>query len=200
MSRTPTIADHLAARFESARIVVWHDADGSYADELDGQLPVGVTMLRVADNEFALKHRILREDKTSKFLVYRTGRVPEGVANWLLDLELANGPIFTADRSALMGATLGLTAPGAAELVSQHSRFFGDNRIAARLRALLSPGDDLTVVRAKMCAALLGQKEHSFSELTRTLLIQYADGNAAGVDALQKHELTDFHWGGAEHI
>lgn len=200
MSKTPTIADHLAARFEGARIVVWHDADGSYADELDGQLPVGVTVLRVADNEFALKHQILREDKLSKFLVYRTGKVREGVGNWLLDIELANGPIFTADRSALMGATLGLTGPGAAELVAQHARFFGDSRLVSRFRALLSPGDDLIVVRAKMCAALLGQKEHSFSELTRTLLIQYADGSTVGVDALQKHELADFHWGGAEHI
>lgn len=200
MSKTPTIAEHLAARFEGARIVVWHDADGSYADELDGQLPVGVTVLRVADNEFALKHRILREDKVSKFLLYRTGSVPESVGNWLLDIELANGPIFTADRSALMGATLGLTGPGAAELVAQYPRFFGDSRLVSRFRALLSPGDDPTVVRAKMCAALLGQKEHSFSELTRTLLIQYADGSAAGVDAIQEHELADFHWGGAEHI
>lgn len=200
MSRAPAIADHLAARFEGSRIVVWHDAGASYADELDGQVPVGVTVLRVADNEFALKHRILREDKVSKFLVYRTGSVPEGVWNWLLDIELANGPIFTADRSALMGATLGLTGPGAAELVAQHPRFFGDSRLVSRFRALLSPGDDPTVVRAKMCAALLGQKEHSFSELTRTLLIQYADGSAAGVDALRQHELADFHWGGAEHI
>lgn len=200
MSKTPTIADHLAARFEGARIVVWHDADGSYAEELEGQLPVGITVLRVADNEFALKHRILREDKASKFLVYRTGKVPEGVGNWLLDVELANAPIFTADRSALIGATLGLTAPGAAEIVAQHSRFFSDSKLVSRLRALLSPGDDPTVVRAKMCAALLGQKEHSFSELTRALLIQYADGNFAGFEAIQKHELAAFHWSGAKHI
>lgn len=200
MSRAPAIADHLAARFEGSRIVVWHDAGASYADELDGQVPVGVTVLRVADNEFALKHRILREDKVSKFLVYRTGSVPEGVWNWLLDIELANGPIFTADRSALMGATLGLTGPGTAELVAQHARFFGDSRLVSRLRALLSPGDDPTVLRAKMCAALLGQKEHSFSELTRTLLVQYAEGSAAGVDSLQKHDLADFHWSGAEYI
>ncbi|WP_149085481.1 MULTISPECIES: BREX-1 system phosphatase PglZ type A [Microbacterium] len=200
MNKTPTIADHLAARFEGSRIVVWHDSDGSYADELEDHLPVGVTALRVADNEFALKHRILREDKVSKFLIYRTGKVPEGVGNWLLDLELSNGPIFTADRSALMGATLGLTGPGAAELVAQHATFFGDSKLVARFRALLAPGDDLTVVRAKMCAALLGQKEHSFSELTRALLIQHADGNSAGVEAIQKHELVDFHWAGAQHI
>lgn len=200
MSKMPTIADHLAARFEASRVVVWHDAEGSYADELDRQLPVGVTVLRVADNEFALKHQILREDTVSKFLVYRTGNAPEGVENWLLDIELANGPVFTADRSALMGATLGITGPGATELVAQHSRFFGEISLVARFRALLSPGDDQTVVRAKMCAALLGQKEHSFSELTRTLLIQCAGGSATGIDALGKHELADFYWSGAEHI
>ncbi|MGY0497655.1 BREX-1 system phosphatase PglZ type A [Nocardia sp. FBN12] len=200
MSRSPAIADHLVARFESRRIVVWHDVDGDYAADLDAHAPNGVTVLRVADDEFAIKHRVLRAEPTAKFLIYRCGRVPEGVGNWLLDVELAYGPVFTADRVALMRVDLGLTAPGSDELIAQHPLFFNDAKLVAKLTALPLLGDDLTVVRAQMCAVLLTQKEHSFSELTRTLLMRHADDDSAGFDALATHGLADFYWAGAAGI
>lgn len=200
MSRSPSVQDHLATRFDSQRIVVWHDLDGGYADDLDTQAPSDVIVLRVEHDEFAIKHRVLREDTASKFLIYRSGLVPEGIGNWLLDIELSYGPVFTADRGALMRAGLGVTAPGAEELIAQHQSFFGEARLVAKLKAHLSKDDDLTVVQAKMCAIALGQKEHSFSELTRALLIEHADGGTTGINALTKLGLADFHWGGATQI
>ncbi|QHN27793.1 BREX-1 system phosphatase PglZ type A [Gordonia pseudamarae] len=200
MSTTPTIAGHLADRFESQRIVVWHDTDSGYATEVDALAPTDVTVLRVADDEFAIKHRMLRDQPAVKFLVYRSGTVPEGVGNWLLDVELAYGPVFTADRAALIRADLGLSAPGAEELIVRCPAFFNDEKLVTNLRALPLIGDDLTVVRAQMCAVLLNQKEHSFSEITRTLLDQHARGDTTGVDALTSHDLVDFYWAGASSI
>ncbi|MET4613354.1 uncharacterized protein (TIGR02687 family) [Rhodococcus sp. PvR044] len=200
MSKTPTIADHLADRFDSRRIVVWHDSDGGYATELDTLAPGDVTVLRVADTEFAIKYRVLREEPAAKFLIYRSGNVPEGVGNWLLDIELAYGPVFTADRGALIRSDLGLTAPGSEELIARYSSFFDDAKLVTRLKAMPLIGADLTVVQAQMCAVLLNQKEHSFSELTRTLLMQHADGDTTGFDALASHGLADFYWAGASGI
>ncbi|UNQ41324.1 BREX-1 system phosphatase PglZ type A [Prescottella equi] len=200
MSKTPTIADHLADRFDSRRIVLWHDTDGGYAAELDTLAPGDVTVLRVADDEFTIKYRVLREEPATKFLIYRSGNVPEGVGNWLLDIELAYGPVFTADRGALMRSDLGLTAPDSEELIARYSLFFGDSKLVTRLKAMPLIGDDLTVVQAQMCAVLLNQKEHSFSELTRTLLMQHADGDTTGFDALASHGLADFYWAGASGI
>ncbi|WP_347955798.1 BREX-1 system phosphatase PglZ type A [Gordonia aichiensis] len=200
MTTTPTIADHLADRFESQRIVVWHDPDGGYATELEALAPDEVTVLSVADDEFAVKHRVLRDEPTSKFLIYRSGVIPEGVGNWLLDIELGYAPVFTADRGALMRADLGLTAPGADELIAAHPSFFDDPTLVARLKALPLVGDDLTVAQAQLCAVMLGQTEHSFSELTRTLLMQHADADTIGFDALTAHGLTDFYWSGAASI
>ncbi len=200
MSTTPTIADHLADRFDSRRIVVWHDPDGGYAAEIDTLVPGDVTVLRVADDEFAIKYRVLREEPAAKFLIYRSGTVPEGVGNWLLDIELAYGPVFTADRDALMRADLELTAPGSEEMIARYASFFDDAKLVTKLKALPLIGDDLTVVQAQMCAVLLNQKEHSFSELTRTLLIQHADGDTSGFDALASHGLADFYWAGAAGI
>lgn len=200
MSKTPTIADHLASRFESNRIVVWHDPDGGHATELDALAPDNVTVLRIANDEFATKYRVLREEPTAKFLIYRPGNVAGSVGNWLLDIELTYGPVFTADRGALTRADLGLTAPGSDELIDQHPSFFNDFKLVKRLKALSPVGDDLTVVRAQMCAVLLNQKQHSFSELTRSLLTRHAAGDAAGFDALTSHGLADFYWAGASGI
>lgn len=199
MSKTPSIQDHLAARFEAHRLVVWHDPDGTYESEVDAQAPTSVTVLRIRNEEFAVKYRVLRDEPSTRFLLYRDGPVPEGPGNWLLDLELAYG-VFTADRSALMQANLGLTAPGSDHLITEHTRFFGDAKMVAKFKLLLRPDDDRATVQAKMCAAVLGQKEHSFSELTRTLLVQHAADDTSGYEALVKQGLADFHWGGAAKI
>lgn len=199
MSKVPSIKEHLAARFDRHRLVIWRDLDGSYADDLDAQTPPNVTALRIANDEFAIKYRVLREEPSAKFLLYRPGVVPEGAGNWLLDLELAYGA-FSADRGALMRADLGITAPSADELIAAHKEFFGNAKSVAKLKALLRDGDDLVTVQAKMCAVVLGQKKHSFSELTRTLLIQQASDEASGYDELVEQDLANFYWGGAEKI
>jgi len=199
VSKAPSIQDHLAARFERHRLVVWHDSDGSYAAEVDAKAPSGVTVLRVENDEFGIKHRVLRDEPGTRFLLYRNGPVSKGPGNWLLDIELAYG-VFTADRAALMQADLGLTAPGSDDLVAEHEKFFGDAKLVAKLKPLLHAEDDLAKVKAKMCAVVIGQKEHSFSELTRTLLAQHAVGDGSGYAALVKQSLAEFYWGGAAKI
>lgn len=199
MSVASSVSDHLAARFEHHRVVLWNDPAGTYATEVDAQVPAVVTVLRVENDEFSIKHRVMRGEPQAKFLIYRGGARAEGTGNWLLDLELAFG-VFTADRGALLRADLGLTAPGADELVAAHETLFSNAKLTTKLKALLSPDDDLARIQAKMCAAVIGQKEHSFSELTRTLLIQQASGGSAGFDALTKQNLADFYWAGASKI
>lgn len=195
-----SVADHLMARFENSRIIVWHDADGSYAESVETYAPVDVVTVRVENNELALKHRVLREERDTKFLLYRSGSAPEGVNNWLLDIELANAPVFTTDRSALLGATLGVADNVAEVLLDAHPAFFADEQLVGQLKNLLTSTDDLLVARAKICAVVLGQKQHSFSELMRTLLTHYADERIDVFSKLDKYQLTEFHWAGAEAI
>ncbi|WP_258190682.1 BREX-1 system phosphatase PglZ type A [Arthrobacter sp. PAMC25284] len=194
-----SISNHLAARFEQHRLVVWHDPEGSYVTDVNAYAPNGVVVLLVQNDEFSIKHRVLRDEPSTKFLIYRSGPVAEGPGNWLLDLELAYG-VFTADHRALIRADLGLTTPGSEGLIAEHGTFFADAKLVAKLRPLLSTNDDLAKVQAKMCAVVLDQKEHTFSELIRTLLIQHAAGYSAGYEALVKQGLADFHWAGAASI
>lgn len=199
MSEVSAVRPHLERRFADQRVVFWHDPHGQYAADLDGLDLQGVTTLRVANDEYGIKHRLLHQQPDDKFLVYRTGQPPAGTRNWLLDLELAYG-VFTADRSSLVSQDLGLSADGIDEVVQAHEKFFNASKRVQSLKALLTPDDDAARLRAKMSAVVIGQKEHSLLEITRTLLSENAKGGRTKYDALVDYGLDDFYWQGVASI
>ncbi|WP_032384847.1 BREX-1 system phosphatase PglZ type A [Rhodococcoides fascians] len=194
------IRDHLIRRFEGTRIVFWQDPDGQYTADLDTLDLAGVETLRVADNEYGIKQRLLHDEPKRKFLVYRSGQVPSGIGNWLLDLELAYG-VFSADRSSLVAQDLGLTAEGIDEVVQTHEKFFNAAKRVQSLKALLNPDDDPTLLRAKMTAVVIGLKDsHSLLEVTRTLLVENSKDIRTRYDSLADYGLDDFYWRGVASI
>jgi hypothetical protein len=66
-----------------------------------------VTKLEIANNEFGLKYRILRQEPGAKFLLFKDGPEPPMPENWLLDVQLASA-VFKADQAAIWLAELGL--------------------------------------------------------------------------------------------
>src|SRR6202035_5354543 len=199
MSDAAAVRPHLLRWFDSRQVVFWHDPDGQYATDLDGLDLPGVQTIRVVNDEFAVKNRLLHDEPTGKFLVYRSGQVPRGTGNWLLDLELAYG-VFTADRSALVAQDLGLAGQGMDDVVQAHEKFFNAVKRVQSLKALLGPDDDAARLRSKMSAGVLGQREHSLLEITRTLLTENAKGAHAKYDALVDFGLDDFYWRGVASI
>lgn len=199
MSEVGTVRTHLERRFENYRVVFWHDPEGQYVADLDRLDLPGVHTVNIANNEYGIKNRLLHDAPTSKFLVYRSGQVPAGIGNWLLDLELAYG-VFTADRTALVAQDLGLSAEGIDEVVQAHEKFFNAAKRVESLKAFLNPEDDAAKLRAKITAVVLGQSEHSFLEITRALLVENAKGKQTKYDALVDYGLDDFYWRGAASI
>ena len=199
MTEVATVKPHLERRFADHRIVFWHDLEGQYASDLDILDLSGVTTLRVANDEYAIKNRLLHDQPEDRFLVYRSGQVPAGIANWLLDLELAYG-VFTADYGSLVSQDLGLTADGIEDVVLAHEKFFNASKRVQSLKALLMPEDDAARLRAKMSAVVLGQKEHSLQEITRTLLSENALEQHTKYNALVDYGLDDFYWRGVASI
>jgi uncharacterized protein (TIGR02687 family) len=194
-----TVRPHLLRWFDGRRVVFWHDPDGQHATDLDGLDLPGVQTIRVVNDEFAVKNRLLHDEPTGKFLVYRSGPVRSGIGDWLLDLELAYG-VFTADRTALVAQDLGLAGKGIDEVVQAHEKFFNAAKRLQSLKALLSPEDDAAKLQAKISAVVLGQREHSLLEITRTLLMENADGAHAKYGALVDYGLDDFYWRGVASI
>jgi uncharacterized protein (TIGR02687 family) len=199
MSEVASVWPHLHRRFEDYRVVFWHDPEGQYEGDLDNLELPGVQTIRVANNEYGIKYRLLHDAPTSKFLVYRSGQVAAGIGNWLLDLELAYG-VFTADRASLVAQDLGLTAEGIDEVVRTHGKFFNATKRVQSLKALLSPEDDAAKLRAKITAVVLGQREHSLLEITRALLVENAMGKRTKYDAVVDYGLVDFFWRGVAAI
>ena len=75
------IAQALTRLFERHRIVFWYDARRELRADFDALELAGIEKLELTNNEFGIKHKILREQRTQKFLLYRgrtaTGKSPE---------------------------------------------------------------------------------------------------------------------------
>ncbi len=157
----------------------------------------GVETIRVANDEYGIKNRLLHDEPRGKFLVYRSGPVPTGIGNWLLDLELAYG-VFTADRTSLVAQDLGLDRARASARSCRRTRSSSTRPSACRAsRHCSTPDDDADkAARQDDAPSLLGQREHSLLEITRTLLIENATGQRAKYDALADYGLDDFYWRG----
>jgi uncharacterized protein (TIGR02687 family) len=200
MSDAATVRPHLLRWFDNQRVVFWHDPDGQYATDLNGLDLPDVQTIRLANDEFGVKCRLLHDEPDGKVLVYRSGQAPVGIGNWLLDLELAYG-VFTADRTALVAQDLGLAGNGIDEVVQAHEKFFNASKRLQSLKALLNPEDDATDLRAKMTAVLLGLRDsHSLLEITRTLVVENAGDQHAKYGALIDYGLDDFYWRGVARI
>lgn len=189
---------HLKRRFEGSRIVVWHDPNGEYEEEAAAMAAdLGVNYRAVVNNEFAVKYGVLREDPEGNYLLYRGGPVPASTNNWLLDVELAHA-VFTADRVNLIAEEMGLEDEDAKAVLRQYRTFLNAKDRTSRLKNLVGGKEDATLLQAKMCAVALGQSEHDYQELVRTLLIENAEGEGGKYQELVRFGLVDFFWAGAQ--
>lgn len=199
MSDLTSVKDALQSRFASRRVVFWHDPAGEYDAELDMLDLGGVNVFRVQDNEFGVKNTLLA-DHVTKHLVYRAGDWPRGTADWFLDLELAYGGVFTADKTSMLQQELGLNDPAFAPVIEQHQKFFAANARKQALEKLLVVGDDPTRLRAKMCQVLVKATGHTLTDITRELLAENAASKAAKLDDLVTFGLDQFLWDGLASI
>jgi uncharacterized protein (TIGR02687 family) len=161
----------LERSFRKHRIVFWHDPQTRFREEFEEIAIPGVTKTEVANNEFMLKHRLIREEPRQPFLVYRPGPVPEDARNWLLDLEMGNG-VFLADRGALLLMELGLP-PRFGDLIETHARYFEAKVRVGRLKGMIEETDNAADIRLKMIAVCAGTPP-KLDEVLETLLSELA--------------------------
>ena len=137
---------------------------------------------------------------TSKFLVYRSGQVPAGHRQLAARSGVGLRRLHRRPHARWSPRTSG-SPPRASTRSSQaHEKFFNAAKRVQSLKALLTPEDDAARLRAKMSAVVLGQKEHSLLEITRTLLVENAKGQRTKYDALVDYGLDDFYWRGVASI
>ena len=138
------ISQALQALFEKHRIVFWYDAKDEFKADFEQLQLHGVEKIQLNNNEFGVKHRLLRQEPDHKFLLYAAYPQPDDLENWLLDIQLAQGE-FRTDQVALWLAELELGL-GFADVIKAHSEFFQASKRKDSLKRLLVADDTLTVL------------------------------------------------------
>jgi hypothetical protein len=185
------IAKGLQARFDAHRIVVWYDPGREFRDAFQALALDGVEKIAVANTEFAVKHRILREAPKQRFLLYREGPRPADIDNWLLDVELAH-EVFKADQAAIWLAELGLPV-SFEDLVRAHQDFFRSARRVEKLKAVMQKDDAQAALRLRMLAVCAGA-DGGLDTVVEALLGELADGKDDSLRLIGRAGLETFLW------
>jgi uncharacterized protein (TIGR02687 family) len=177
--------------FKRHRIVFWYDTKCELRGEFETLILPGVELIELSNNEFAVKHRTLREQPGQKFLLYQEGPKPPDLDNWLLDVELAQGE-FRADQAALWLAELGLGAEFA-DLVQVQAGFFTSAERRAALKVLVQSDETLESARMKMLGIAV-VCDPRLDEVVESLLAELAAGGAQKAELLEACGLDEFLW------
>lgn len=201
---TSRISNALARLFTKHRIVFWYDDKQELRNDFETLELEDVKKVEIDNNEFSLKHTLLRDDYKSRFLVYKEGDQPEPVKNWLYDIELAN-TVFKTDQNAIWLNELELPSEFA-EIVQQHAAFFepeGKTKEAASqaeerrstLKNVIESDDTLSRIRLKMLAIATGTKQKGDVRLDvalERLIVEKAEGKT--YKFIERCNLHHFLW------
>lgn len=196
------IQQALSQLFEKHRIVFWYDKKKEMRNAFEALSIEGVEKVEILNNEFGLKHRLLRVYPKQPFLIYKEDKQPEPLQNWLLDVELAH-TTFRRDQVAISLSELELSNEFA-EVVEQHAAFFDTSKAKVqaekrktKLKKLLKNDDTLSDVRLKMLAVCAGVTQLADARLDvifETLLSELTKAKPTLYDLVEHCNLSDFLW------
>lgn len=188
----PKITQALSNLFDKQRIVFWYDTRLEFRADFETlELPY-VEKIELANNEFGVKYRLLREQPEQKFLLYREGAEPPHLHNWLLDVQLASGNCFRTDQVALWLAELEL-GPDCYPLLEAHVAFFESAKRREALGKLLEPGDSQNLLQRKMLAVCAGN-EPRLDVILENLLGDLAASKDVRIKLIESSGLSAYLW------
>lgn len=185
------IAASLRRMFEEQRIVFWYDTARDMRAAFEALDLPGVTKLEIANNEFGLKRRILRQEPGERFLLFKDGPEPPMADNWLLDVQLGTA-VFAADQAAIWLAELGLPLQFE-PVVREHLEFFRAKVRVEALKAGLQSTDTQTQVRLRMLAVCAGA-DGGLDTVIEALLAEFAAGKTDALRLIERSGLTATLW------
>jgi uncharacterized protein (TIGR02687 family) len=185
------IKNTLKRLFDKYRIIFWYDSKKELRTDYEALELTDVKKLEIKNNEFGIKHRILREEPKQKFLLYQEGPQPDDINNWLLDVLLAHGE-FRSDQDAIWLNELDLDHIFI-NIVRDHKEFFRSAKRREALKKLLKKDDTHSAIKQKMLAVCAGS-EAMFEAILETLLSEQAEGKNTKIKLIKRCYLEDFLW------
>ena len=182
----------LQAQFDRHRIVFWYDAKQELREAFDEVSLPDVTKIEIQNDEFSIKHRVLKQEPDQKFLIYKHGPEPEKLTdNWLLDVQMAHG-VFQATQTQVLLAELGLDL-GFADTLAAHEEFFRSKKRTEDLKAILDPEDDRISLRFKLLLIVTGS-DQDIEGVVGSLFAEQANQSDEIQRLLKRCNLEAFLW------
>jgi len=182
----------LQAQFERHRIVFWYDAKQELREAFDEVSLPDVAKIEIQNDEFSIKHRVLKQEPEQKFLIYKHGPEPEKLTdNWLLDVQMAHG-VFQATQTQVLLAELGLDL-GFADTLAAHEEFFRSKKRTEDLKAILDPEDDRISLRFKLLLIATGS-DQDIEGVVGSLFAEQANQSDEIQRLLKRCNLEAFLW------
>jgi len=185
------IQDPLTRLFKKHRIVFWYDTDKELRADYESLDLPSVEKIELDNNEFNVKHRILRDESNTQFLLYHEGPQPADLENWLLDVLLSQGE-FRTDQASIFLGELGL-GPEFSDLVRGHLEFFNNAKRREKLKELLRPDDTPGAIRTKMLA-VCSCAEPRVDVILENFLGELASNQDEKFNLIQRCGLDGFLW------
>jgi uncharacterized protein (TIGR02687 family) len=180
--------------FEDQRIVLWYAGEEEqemnvYFDELELD---NITKIKVENDEFAVKYRVLKKEPNKKFLLFIPHAQPSDRGNWLLDLCLANH-IFSTDESAIYLQELGLDIEFK-PLITEHLAFFKNKDRRAALKRIINRHEDFAKELRYKMLAVVTKSDPTLEALLMSFISEAAEGKNNQIEQAGKYNLLHFFW------
>jgi uncharacterized protein (TIGR02687 family) len=186
------ITQALTKLFKKHRIVFWYDEEESLRGDFDAISLPEVEKIEIANNEFGLKYRLLREQPMQKFLVFKSGAQPADRENWLLDIQLAHTD-FRTDKASLWLTELELPYEFR-PIVNCHEFFFNSAKRRDQLKNRVTKTDTTTQICIKMLGVCADSDSRIDSVLENLLEELATDSAAKRYELISKCGLDPFLW------
>jgi uncharacterized protein (TIGR02687 family) len=186
------ITQALVKLFKKHRIVFWYDEEESLRGDFDSISLPEVEKVEIANNEFGIKYRLLREQPTQKFLIFKSGPQPEDRDNWLLDVQLAHTD-FRTDKASLWLTELELPYEFR-PIVNSHEFFFNSAKRRDQLKERVTKTDTTTQICIKMLG-VCADSDSRIDSVLENLLEELASESALKrYELIIKCDLDQFFW------
>jgi len=185
------VQDALGKLFQQYRLIFWYDAKEELRDLFANLQMPDVEKIVIENNEFTIKHRLLIEQPTQRFLLYRAKEKPADNENWLLDLLLSNYE-FQTETSSLYLQDLGLPQEFK-PLIKQHEEFCLDAKRLNELKALIEPEDRESSIRLKMLSVICSC-EPEWEKVLYALFAEIQKSKQDKYKTIHKFNLSAFLW------
>lgn len=195
----------LEAKFQSSRIVFWHDPERDFSDEIADLDLNNVQILDMAGtSNLEIKKRIELDEPQRAFLLYFPWDVPPPENDWLLDIRLY-GEAFYADINSMLLGDLGISKMGLRAHLQQRQAFFANKQRIAALKRFITEDEDEDSLDRKMIAVVVKADSASVADILLALLRDYADSigtepvSVPLFDQLEKYGLDQSFWQFCRH-